>query len=145
VNCDIHGTPLKQSGDRLYCPACEKDAPKKPSKYGNTICYHEGEKFDSKWELEYWLILKMREKAGEITDLQRQVKIPLRASGGKIVSSYIADFGYFSGKEPVYEDAKGQQGGTPLFKLKKKWVEAEYGVIIREVYKNGETSRKKKG
>ena len=34
-------------------------------------------KFDSKLEYEYWLQLKAREQAGEITNLQRQVPFEL--------------------------------------------------------------------
>jgi hypothetical protein len=48
------------------------------------------------------------------------------------VCLYVADFQYFTRDgERVIEDVKGIR--TPVYKLKKAWFEAQYGVQIREV------------
>jgi hypothetical protein len=44
---------------------------------------------------------------------------------------YRADFTYEADGKLVVEDAKGFR--TEMYKLKKKWVKAEYGIDIREV------------
>src|ERR1700755_3424479 len=51
----------------------------KPQKYRNHPITIDGQRFDSKKEAHAWAELKLREKAGEIHDLQRQVSFPLNA------------------------------------------------------------------
>src|SRR5439155_23402867 len=70
------------------------------SKYRNVRIVVDGDTFDSKREAQYWMELKLREKAGEITGLARQVhydlKCPIQNISSKeleaVVSQYIADF-----------------------------------------------------
>ena len=113
----------------------------KKSKYRNVRTVIDGEKFDSKREAQYWAELKLREKAGEIDSLQRQVPFDLccpddNASYGevsRVVAVYIADFTYRDSRthQQHVVDAKGKR--TPMYALKKKWLELQSGVIIEEV------------
>jgi hypothetical protein len=66
-----------------------------------------------------------------------QVPLPCYAVRQKdgvraLVGHYLVDFVYTSGANGiVYEDAKGYR--TDLYRWKKKHVEAQEGIIIREV------------
>lgn len=102
--------------------------------------------FDSNKELEYYLLLKDRQKRGEIYQLQRQVTINIQprfyTPKGELVKeiNYKADFCYLV---PVYDDngvfekyenhiidVKGYK--TDVYKLKKKLL-AYKGFYIEEV------------
>jgi Protein of unknown function (DUF1064) len=90
---------------------------------------------DSKREAKRYGALVLRQRAGEIAGLERQVRFPLEMCGHKICV-YIADFVYFE-KTPgrvvwpkVVEDAKGVR--TDVYKLKKKMMRAQYQIEIRE-------------
>jgi hypothetical protein len=97
----------------------------------------DGARFDSKREATRWGWLQYRQKAGEIRDLQRQVEYPINVTNldtGEIIycGAYVADFVYVevaSGAQ-VVEDSKGVR--TAVFILKKKLVEALYGIRITE-------------
>ena len=73
--------------------------------------------FASKKELADWQGLKMREQAGQIERLQRQVKFSL-SHGGVHICDYIADAVFFENGKRVVFDSKGYE--TPEFRLKKK-------------------------
>ena len=107
------------------------------SKYGNQKVVIDGILFDSKREANRWYELKLLERAGEITGLQRQVSFGLTPSfkcNGHSYrpSRYIADFAYYDkhGKY-VVEDAKGVR--TKEYMLKKKLVAWLHGFEIQEV------------
>lgn len=111
------------------------------SKYGAKRTTVDGITFASKAEARHYAELKLREKAGEIKDLELQPKFPLmvprRGHGGpwdrEVVGHYIADFRYREGPTGVLRvvDVKGMK--TPVYRLKKKMVEAIYGITITEV------------
>ena len=68
--------------------------------------------FDSRWEAERWGQLKAMERAGIVTQLERQIKYGLSINDVKICD-YIADFRYLLEEENglfklVVEDAKGK-------------------------------------
>ena len=96
--------------------------------------------FDSRREARRWAILSMMAKAKPplISDLKRQVKIPLHGRDGPILTlggkqmTYVADFTYTDAKTgaEVVEDAKGHK--TEKY-LMKKAILAAQGVTIREV------------
>jgi hypothetical protein len=93
--------------------------------------------FDSRWEAERWGQLKAMERAGIVTNLQRQIKFLLEINNQKICT-YIADFEYDIERENgiidhVIEDAKGIQ--TPEFKLKKKMMKAIHNIDIHLSFK----------
>jgi hypothetical protein len=50
---------------------------------------------------------------------------------GKLICTYVADFKYLENGKEVVEDVKGFK--TPVYKLKKKLVEAIYGIEIIEI------------
>ena len=99
------------------------------SKYGNVKTEIDGLKFDSKGEARRWQELKLLERGGVITDLQRQVKYPLMCAG-KLIANFIADYAYTEGGKMVVEDFKSHATITPVFRLKAKLFEANYGFPI---------------
>ena len=102
-------------------------------KYGAKPTIADGIKFPSKKEAHRWLELKLLEKAGRITNLERQIKIPLQGKFGPIMTdsgksqrTYVADFRYVDwdlNGVVVIEDSKGME--TPEFKLKKAILAAQ--------------------
>jgi hypothetical protein len=94
----------------------------------------DGVVFDSKREMNRWGELQLLQKQGHISDLRRQVQYQLHARGGKVVSTYLADFVYVDQQvmpgETIVEDCKGVR--TRMYRLKKKWLLAEHGIRIRE-------------
>lgn len=97
------------------------------SKYKNGKVIVDGIKFDSGAEGERYKILKAKEKAGLIKNLQLQVSYPLMINGLKICD-YRADFVYEVGGKTVVEDVKGQL--HDVFKLKYKLMFACHGIIL---------------
>lgn len=85
--------------------------------------------FDSKMEYRRWGILTLMVRAGEITDLQRQVKYSLDVNGVHI-TNYIADFVYKLDNAVIVEDSKGFR--TPEYKIKKSLMKAIHGIEILE-------------
>ncbi len=111
----------------------------KPSKYKNVKVVVDGERFDSKKEAAYWMELKLRQMAGEIGNLQRQVEFPLYCPGEfhtwVQVASYIADFCYDDAAtgQRVVIDVKGQKKRACPYPLKKRWLELQNSIVITEV------------
>ena len=119
------------------------------SKYKAKKTVVNGVSFDSKKEAERFLELTAMAKAGEIINLQRQVRfllIPAQREPdivgpkggrkpGKLIErevSYIADFMYFDKDgNLVVEDAKGMR--TKEYILKRKMLLHFYGIRIKEV------------
>ncbi len=85
--------------------------------------------FDSQKEALRYQELFLLEKGGVISGLKIQVKFPIVVNGCKICT-WIADFVYYENGEMITEDAKGYK--NRVYKLKKKLVEAVYGIKIRE-------------
>lgn len=67
-------------------------------------------------------MLKLMDRAGEITDLRLQVAYNLEVNGIKI-GKYIADFVYLRDGVEIIEDAKGKQ--TDIFKRSAKHMAAQ--------------------
>lgn len=121
------------------------------SKYGNKKTEVDGILFDSKKEADYYLILKAKQKAGEIEGLKMQVPFELLPAiwedeirhlktRDKVVKRlaqrpvrYIADFVYRTVPvgEDVVVDVKGKR--TTEYLLKKKMMYALRGIKIMEV------------
>ena len=125
------------------------------NKYKAVKTVIDGITFDSKREAKRYTELKLLEKSGMITHLELQPKYDIIINGVKICS-YRADFSYYTVREEnreqytnskgewivptktgdpegqIVEDVKGFK--TPIYKLKKKLVEASYpGTQIKEV------------
>ena len=122
---------------------------KSPPKYGNHSVVFNGIRFDSKKEADRFAYLSLLQRAGEITDLQRQVPFELiptqrepdsvgKRGGikrGKCIEKscfYYADFVY-KDKDGivVVEDAKGLK--TEVYKMKKKLMLYRHHIQIKEV------------
>lgn len=100
------------------------------SKYGNTRTEYNGILYDSAKEAGRALQLDMLQRAGKVSNVKRQVSIPLMVNGVK-VATYRADFIYTDNETgvQVIEDVKGYE--TAIFKLKKKILEANgYKITI---------------
>lgn len=113
-----------------------KYAFQKINKYKNTNTEIDGIVFDSKKEAKRWSELKLLQRAGEISDLQRQVSITLipthKTPSGKTVRGmkYIADFTYTKGGIKIIEDTKGYR--TDVFKAKLKIMSYMLGLEVIE-------------
>ena len=106
------------------------------SKYHAEKTTVDGITFDSKAEAKRWQTLCMLEKAGQISNIKRQVAYQL-APGVKLLGEtrnrpairYVADFAYLDkwGRE-VVEDVKGMD--TPMSRLKRHLMATTLGVFV---------------
>jgi hypothetical protein len=87
-------------------------------------------RFASKKEYADWCALKLREKAGLISHLERQVKFPLSVNA-QLVTTFIADAVFFENGKRVVVDSKGVQ--TPVYRLKKKLMRALLNIEVQEI------------
>jgi hypothetical protein len=109
------------------------------AKYGNKkTVTPDGVKFDSRAEARRWGHLCMQLRAGEISELRRQVAYELvpavkfaDASRVKPAIRYVADFVYVEKGVEVIEDVKGVL--TTEFKLKRHLMKALLGLEVRLV------------
>lgn len=93
-----------------------------------TPCVH-GHTHDSKLEAARCDDLHALQSTGNITRLEMQPEFRI-AIDGKHVCAYVADFAYFVADCRIVEDVKGML--TPVYRLKKKLVEAMHGVVVTE-------------
>lgn len=131
--------------------------PMRKSKYGSKKITQDGMTFDSLKEYRRFCELRLLERAGQITNLQRQVKfelIPkqceesnevfkrgknkgLPKPGNTLETAvfYVADFVYTQDGIQVVEDVKGYKGGGAyaMFTIKRKLMLYIHGIRIKEV------------
>lgn len=100
---------------------------RRPQKYGAVAVVTDEGRFASQREYQHWCVSKLRQRAGEIRNLERQVKFKIEINGTHICD-YIADEVYFEGQRRVVVDVKGVE--TPEFKLKRKLMAALYGIEV---------------
>lgn len=135
--CVVCGKPL--NGTASICQRCINNVfePKRSlNKYGAKKKTVDGIKFDSKLEADRYQQLKLLQKAGKINNLEYHKKfliIPKSRYGEDIY--YEADFFYFEEGYPVVEDTKSKATITALYKLKKRLLAENYGLVIKEIYK----------
>lgn len=115
LGCDQCGVTINE--DVQKCPVCKSTG---------LIFFH------SKAERRRWTQLRLLERAGEIQNLKLQEPFPLVVNGLKI-GVYYADFSYVEVRTEtaIIEDIKGIS--TAVYKLKKRLVNALYGVDIVEL------------
>jgi len=108
------------------------------NKYSAVPTVVDNVRFASKAEATRYRELLLLERAGFIRGLELQPAFPLyvaphRGADVHHVCTYIADFRYREGPRGVLrvEDVKGVR--TPVYRLKKKMVEAQYGIAITEI------------
>ena len=100
------------------------------NKYNNIKTVVDGIKFDSKREAYYYLYYKRLQDNKIISNLKLQTPIKFDIDG-KHIFTYKADFEYEDEYGHHYIDVKGVE--TPVFRLKKKLIEAKYKIIIEIV------------
>ena len=126
----------------------------KRPKYGNSKVEYQGMSFDSKREMQRYIVLKEAEESGLISDLRTQVvfelvpsiteeyvkhlktkdKIETRVAQRAIL--YKADFVYQKDGKEVIEDVKVAKGLIPKeFTLKEKLFFWRFGKKIKLVFK----------
>ena len=124
------------------------------NKYYNQKTYtSDGIKHDSQKEAQRWCELKLLQRAGKISNLQRQVEFELipnqyetierySKSGKKLKDetklierkvSYIADFVYEEDGKTVVEDVKSVATQTEKFIIKRKLMLYIHGIKVRIV------------
>lgn len=107
------------------------------SKYHSRKITRDGMTFDSVKEYRRFCELRLLERAGAVTELERQVKfelIPAQRIDGKVVEracQYIADFVYQENGKRVVEDTKGMK--TKDYIIKRKLMLYIHGIRIKEV------------
>lgn len=121
------------------------------NKYRNRKITRDGMTFDSIKEYRRWCELALLQKAGQVTDLQRQVKFVLipaqyetferygktgkRLKDGKRCVekevAYIADFVYWKDGKQVVEDTKGFR--TADYIIKRKLMLYVHNIKIKEI------------
>jgi len=104
------------------------------SKYNNRKTSVNGYLFDSAKEAKRYRELALMEKAKEIHNLKLQPEWDFKINGDKMFT-YVADFSYETtvGRFCFFhvEDVKGFK--TPVYRLKKKIIEACHGIKIVEI------------
>lgn len=125
------------------------------NKYYNKKTYtSDGIKHDSQKEATRWAELNLLQRAGEISNLQRQVEFELIPNQYEVVErvsktgkplkpetklierkvSYIADFVYTDKNgNRVVEDTKSEITQTPVFVVKRKLMLFVYGIKVKIV------------
>lgn len=101
---------------------------RRPQKFGAQPVTTEEGHFASQREFQHWHLSKLRQRAGEISNLERQVRFRIEHNGVHICD-YIADEVFFEGGKRVVVDVKGVE--TPVFKLKQKLMRAFLNIEVR--------------
>jgi hypothetical protein len=123
------------------------------SKYGNRKVRLDGVVFDSRKEARRYAELSLLQKAGDISDLQRQVEFELipaqyapssetykrgaqkgKQKPGKLLERrccYIADFVYRQHGELIVEDTKGVR--TKEYIIKRKLMLYVHKIAVKEI------------
>ena len=104
-------------------------------KYGAKPTVVDNIRFASKKEAARYCELKLLTTARQVSHLTLQDRWPLMVPYGvdkHVIGHYLSDFRYYDEQkeEWVTEDVKGFR--TPLYRWKKRHVEAQYGITIRE-------------
>lgn len=102
----------------------------KRNKYGAKRTVVDGILFDSKAEASYYSMLKMREKAGDVSAVELQRPFSLLGPKGELICTYKADFCFWDHKADKFRvvDVKGVE--TSVFKLKRKMMKILLGIEV---------------
>ena len=116
----------------IASPAPSQTA-KRP-KYGNRkVTDAEGNEHASTKQFRRWQVLELRQRAGEIRSLRREVPYALVVNG-VLICRYIADHVYEEGAATIVEDVKSEATrGIQLYRVKKLLMKACHNIDIREV------------
>lgn len=105
-----------------------------PSKYRNVQTVVDGIAFDSKAEARYYQDeLRIRELAGDITDLQLQPRFDL-AVNGETITRYTADFSFRDRTGCMHVvDVKSAPTRTRDYVIRRKLMKVLLGIEVEEV------------
>lgn len=133
----------RKNRPKTETPVSKKGNPNKYHAEKATVILKDGKEhtFDSKKEFKRYNELLFMESAGEISDLQIQVKyelIPKQIlSSGKTERNctYIADFVYTKDGKTVVEDVKGYKKGQAyaVYAIKRKLMKYVHDIEIQEI------------
>ena len=109
---------------------------KRANKFRNKPQVVDGVRFDSKRELRQWGELQILERAGKISQLERQIAYVL-APSVKIEGEkrrrpalrYTADFRYVEGGQTVVADSKGH--ADEAFRIRQHLMKSVHGIDVR--------------
>ena len=103
------------------------------NKYHAKKAEFNGIKFDSIHEKNRYVELLLMERANVIQDLKLQVTFPLipKSKYGREIK-YVADFTYYENGKLVVEDAKSPATRTQIYRLKKRLLAEQTGIVIKE-------------
>ncbi|MCM2293054.1 DUF1064 domain-containing protein [Allorhizobium sp. BGMRC 0089] len=110
----------------------KKREKKRGNKFGAKRTTVDGITFDSKAEAAFYETLKLRQRAGEVENVEMQCPYALTINGA-LIATYRADFVFWDvlqGRRRVI-DVKGVE--TPVFKIKRKLMLACHGLEIEVV------------
>jgi len=116
----------------------------KRSKYGAKVVHVNGLRFDSQREAARYAELTLLVAAGEIGDLEIHPGFPLMVlelgTDGPpwtfhTIGTYHADFRYRNVRtgNVIVEDVKSKPTKTEAYRLRKKFIEAQHGIVIVEI------------
>lgn len=103
---------------------------KRNHKYNAQAIEVDGHRFDSKREARHYVELRLRQRAGEISELEVHVAYRLEVNGS-LIGYYYADFVFKEKSKLVVADSKGSR--TPVYQLKKKLMKALHDIEILEL------------
>lgn len=131
------GIGSRVAGYNLRRPAwaCRECGTKYDKKLTKCKCGGAVHYFPSQSECKRFQELRALESVGIIEGLELQPRYPLTV-GSKKISEYRADFRYQQKGQTIVEDVKGttkKKALDPLFRIKRDWVEALYGIKINLV------------
>lgn len=132
---EVHGVQAKMT---TLTSAQYRETVKQPkkSKYGNKRVEYDGHTFDSILERDYYIHLKLRERLGEVYEVEMQRPISLRVNGF-VVGTLRVDFWFYDDvqKRTRVVDTKGFE--TDVSRIKRKLVKAIHGIDV-EIVKKGD-------
>jgi len=128
---------------RMSLEEYNKIKSEKKSKYNSKKTEYDGFIYDSKSEADYAKQLNFFKHAHDldkrVISIERQVPYNVYVGkSGVFVCTYFADFRvkYADGRVEVVDVKSDYTSKLPVYRLKKKLVEAFHGIIIKEVIMN---------
>ena len=104
----------------------------KPNKFKAKPVEIDGIRFASKLEGRYYSNLKLLERAGAVTAVVLQQPFVVTVNG-MVICTYRCDFVFYDLKDQHTRAVDTKGVDTPVSKLKRKLVEAQYGITIELV------------
>lgn len=119
---------------RTVLAPSEPRSPIKPNKFGAKPTMVGDELCDSKKEAAQFLLLRERERRGEIKNLLLHGRVKLEV-GGITICDFEPDFLYEENGKLTAKDAKGLKRGSTydLFRVKARLFEAIHGTKVVEI------------